>query len=83
MHATDRYRFGLASYYEVLEAQQLLFPAQQHARADPARPAHRVRRALRALGGGWSLNDAQWSGQKEAASHEREHWPWMDDSIAH
>ena len=27
-HATDRYRQGLASYYEVLEAQQQLYPAQ-------------------------------------------------------
>jgi outer membrane protein TolC len=26
--ATDRYLYGLASYYEVLEAQQHLFPAQ-------------------------------------------------------
>ena len=26
--ATDRYRQGLASYYEVLEAQQQLYPAQ-------------------------------------------------------
>jgi hypothetical protein len=28
VHATDRYRQGLASYYEVLEAQQQLYPAQ-------------------------------------------------------
>src|SRR5437868_7570871 len=27
-HATDRYRFGLAGYFEVLEAQQQLYPAQ-------------------------------------------------------
>ena len=27
-YATDRYRYGLASYFEVLEAQQQLFPAQ-------------------------------------------------------
>src|SRR5258705_10099820 len=27
-HATDRYRQGLARYYEVLEAQQQLYPAQ-------------------------------------------------------
>ena len=27
-HATDRYGQGLASYYEVLEAQQQLYPAQ-------------------------------------------------------
>jgi len=28
-HAPDRYRSGLASYFEVLEAQQQLFPAQR------------------------------------------------------
>jgi multidrug efflux system outer membrane protein len=58
--ATRRYVGGLASYYEVLEAQQLLFPAQDL--------LARVRRdrflalvgLYKALGGGWSLTDAQW-----------------------
>jgi multidrug efflux system outer membrane protein len=61
-HATDRYGQGLASYYEVLEAQQQLYPAQT--------ALARIRRGrllthvllYRALGGGWSLTDAQWSG---------------------
>jgi multidrug efflux system outer membrane protein len=83
MHATDRYRFGLASYYEVLEAQQQLFPAQQTL-AQIRRDRLTAHVALyRALGGGWSLTDGQWSGQTEAASQERERWPWMDDAIAH
>jgi outer membrane protein, multidrug efflux system len=81
-HATDRYWYGLASYYEVLEAQQLLFPAQQ-ALAQIRRGRLTAYVALyRALGGGWSLTDAQWS-QNGAASQERERWPWMDDAIAH
>jgi multidrug efflux system outer membrane protein len=81
-HATDRYWFGLASYYEVLEAQQQLFPAQQTL-AQIRRDRLTAYVALyRALGGGWSLTDAQWSGHNGAASQERERWPWMDDAIA-
>ena len=44
--AIDRYRFGLASYYEVLEAQQQLFPAQQTLAQIRRDRLHRVRRAL-------------------------------------
>jgi multidrug efflux system outer membrane protein len=58
--AYRRYFGGLASYYEVLEAQQLLFPAQDM--------LARIRRdrflalvgLYKALGGGWNLTDAQW-----------------------
>ncbi len=58
--ANRRYFGGLASYYEVLEAQQLLFPAQDL--------LARVRRdrfvalvaLYKALGGGWNLTDDQW-----------------------
>ncbi len=61
-HATDRYRYGLANYFEVLEAQQQLYPAQ--------RTLAQIRRdrllayvqLYKALGGGWSLTDAQWNG---------------------
>jgi multidrug efflux system outer membrane protein len=64
-HATNRYRQGLASYYEVLEAQQQLYPAQT--------TLAQVRRGrlltyvslYKALGGGWSLTDAQWTGQAQ------------------
>jgi multidrug efflux system outer membrane protein len=83
MHATDRYWFGLASYYEVLEAQQQLFPAQQTLAQIRRNRLTAYVALYRALGGGWSLTDAQWSDQKEAASQERERWPWMDDAIAH
>jgi multidrug efflux system outer membrane protein len=61
-HATDRYRHGLASYYEVLEAQQQLYPAQNAlAQIRRDRLLSHVR-LYRALGGGWTLSDAQWSG---------------------
>jgi len=59
--AQKRYRGGLASYYEVLEAQQLLFPAQI-----TLSQTHRDRRLAmvqlyKALGGGWKLTDSQWT----------------------
>ena len=63
-HATDRYRQGLASYYEVLEAQQQLYPAQiTLAQIRQDRLLTHVR-LYKALGGGWSLSDAQWTAQQ-------------------
>ncbi len=59
-HATDRYRQGLASYFEVLEAQQQLYPAQNTlAQIRRDRLLSHVR-LYRALGGGWTLTDQQW-----------------------
>ena len=63
-HATDRYRQGLASYYEVLEAQQQLYPAQitlAQIRQDRLLTYVRL---YKALGGGWNLSDAQWTAQQ-------------------
>ena len=56
--ALDRYLYGLSSYFEVLEAQERLFPAQN------ARAAVRLNRLLayvqlyKALGGGWQTDAA-------------------------
>jgi hypothetical protein len=53
-HATDRYRQGLARYYEVLEAQRQLYPAQNtfaQIRLNP--PTWRYK----PLGGGRNLSD--------------------------
>jgi multidrug efflux system outer membrane protein len=59
-HATDRYKQGLANYFEVLEAQQQLYPAQNVlAQIRRDRLLAHVR-LYRALGGGWSLNDVEW-----------------------
>jgi len=64
-HATDRYRYGLASYYEVLEAQQQLYPAQNTlAQIRRDRLLSHVR-LYKALGGGWNLTDAEWKGQEK------------------
>jgi outer membrane protein, multidrug efflux system len=62
-HATDRYGQGLASYFEVLEAQQQLYPAQTAlTQIRRGRLLAHVR-LYKALGGGWNLTDAQWSGE--------------------
>src|SRR5256712_8721304 len=64
-HATDRYRYGLASYYEVLEAQQQLYPAQNTlAQIRRDRLLSHVR-LYKALGGGWNLTDAERKGQEK------------------
>jgi multidrug efflux system outer membrane protein len=56
-----RYDQGLASYYEVLEAEQFLFPAQ-NALAQTLRDQLLVVVQLyRALGGGWSLTNEEWA----------------------
>ena len=67
-HATDRYRQGLANYFEVLEAQQQLYPAQNTlAQIRRGRLIAYVQ-LYRALGGGWNLTDAQWAGSNEAST---------------
>ncbi len=58
--ADKRYRGGLASYYEVLEAQQLLFPAQISLSLTRRDRHLAMVRLYKALGGGWKLNDTQW-----------------------
>ncbi len=56
-----RYNAGRASYFEVLEAEQLLFPAED-ALAQSQRDQLLVVVALyKALGGGWNLSDTQWT----------------------
>jgi len=66
-HATNRYRQGLAGYYEVLEAQQQLYPAQTTlAQIRRSRLTAYVE-LYKALGGGWSLSDTQWTGAEAAA----------------
>ncbi len=56
--ATVRYQEGKASYYEVLEAQQQLFPAENTlSRFEVARRLA-VIQLYKALGGGWSLEES-------------------------
>ncbi len=60
--ATDRYKEGKASYYEVLEAQQQLYPAENALSQIEASRRIAVVQLYKALGGGWSLKDSEWSG---------------------
>ena len=69
-HAMDRYRQGLASYYEVLEAQQQLYPAQNNLAQIRANRLLAYVQLYKALGGGWQLKDAEWAGPKAAAVEE-------------
>jgi outer membrane protein TolC len=67
--AHRHYRGGLASSYEVLEAQQLLVPAEtQLAQIRATRLSTSVQLS-QVLGGGWHLTAAQWSGP-QAQSQE-------------
>jgi multidrug efflux system outer membrane protein len=66
--ATDRYREGKASYYEVLEAQQQLYPAENVLSHIEAGRRLAVVQLYKALGGGWSLKDSEWSGGSAQAS---------------
>ncbi|MFN7995472.1 MAG: efflux transporter outer membrane subunit [Bryobacteraceae bacterium] len=62
--AQQRYSAGKSSYFEVLDAQQQLFPAQV-ALALIERDRRVVLVQLyQALGGGWKLKDAEWTGPK-------------------
>jgi len=60
--ANTRYLGGLSSYYEVLEAQQQLFPVQIKLAEVRANWLLTYVQLYKALGGGWNLADAQWSG---------------------
>jgi multidrug efflux system outer membrane protein len=57
-----RYNSGLATYFEVLEAQQQLFPAENFLAQTQRDQLIAVVVLYRALGGGWQLDDAAWTG---------------------
>lgn len=60
--AQQRYNAGKSSYFEVLDAQQQLFPAE-NALAQTERDRRLALVQLyQVLGGGWKLTDAAWSG---------------------
>jgi multidrug efflux system outer membrane protein len=57
--ANRRYMGGLASYYEVLEAQQLLYPAEFSLSETSRDRRLAVVQLYKALGGGWSVDNVQ------------------------
>jgi multidrug efflux system outer membrane protein len=59
--STQRYTAGRASYFEVIQAKERLYPAQ-FALAQTKRDQFiAVVQLYKALGGGWSLTDAAWA----------------------
>ena len=66
----ERYTVGTSTYFEVLEAQQQLFPAQ-NALARTTRDQLTVVVLLyRALGGGWNLGVEDWAPEDSSATIE-------------
>ena len=59
--ARRRYLGGLASYYEVLEAQQLLYPAEIRLSETSRDRRLAIVQLYRALGGGWNFDNTQWT----------------------
>lgn len=59
--AKRRYLGGLASYYEVLEAQQLLYPAEISLSETSRDRRLAIVQLYRALGGGWNFDNTQWT----------------------
>ncbi|MFO0830141.1 MAG: efflux transporter outer membrane subunit [Phycisphaerales bacterium] len=58
--STRRFLSGLASYFEVLEAQQLRFPAEQSLASTRTQKRLALVQLYRALGGGWNLSEEEW-----------------------
>ena len=59
--ATQRYTAGRASYFEVLEAQQQLFPSESALAQTQRDQLLAVVNLYKALGGGWNLKDSEWA----------------------
>lgn len=59
--ALTRYRAGRASYFEVIEAEQQLFPAQDALAQTSEAQLIATVNLYKALGGGWRLTDEQWT----------------------
>jgi multidrug efflux system outer membrane protein len=65
--AMDRYTGGRANYFEVLEAQQQLFPAEDALAQTQRDQLVAVVNLYKALGGGWNLSPPQWAQPAPAA----------------
>ena len=57
----DRYNAGRASYFEVLDAQQQLFPSESALAQTQRDQLLAVVNLYKALGGGWNLKDSEWA----------------------
>jgi len=59
--ALERYRAGKASYVEVLDAEQALFPSEDALAQTQRDQLLAVVNLYKALGGGWNLKDNEWN----------------------
>jgi outer membrane protein, multidrug efflux system len=59
--STQRYSAGRAAYYEVLQSQQQLFPAEVTLAQVRRDQLIAVARLYKALGGGWNLKEQDWT----------------------
>lgn len=66
--ATQRYLAGKASYFEVLEAQQQLFPAESQLAQTLINQRTIIIQLYRVLGGGWQVSNDQWLTQGAPAA---------------
>jgi multidrug efflux system outer membrane protein len=64
--ALERYNAGKANYFEVLQAQELLFPAQNALALTTLNERLTIVSLYQALGGGWNLADEAWAGETAA-----------------
>jgi len=64
--ALQRYNAGKANYFEVLQAQELLFPAQNALALTTLNERLTIVSLYQALGGGWNLADDAWAGETAA-----------------
>jgi multidrug efflux system outer membrane protein len=59
--SNSRYLSGLSDYFEVLQAQQQLFPAENSVAQTRFERLAALVQLYKALGGGWRLADAEWA----------------------
>jgi multidrug efflux system outer membrane protein len=64
--STQRYQAGKSSYFEVLEAEQQLYPAENALALTELNRRIVIVQLYQALGGGWNLKNAEWSGPPSA-----------------
>jgi len=62
--SNSRYLSGLSDYFEVLQAQQQLFPAENSLAQTRFERLAALVQLYKALGGGWRLSDAEWAGRE-------------------
>jgi len=67
----QRYTAGKSSYFEVLEAQEELYPAENALAQTELERRLVIVQLYEALGGGWKLADAEWSGPVQGTTQPR------------